>query len=486
MSAGDAARPNVLWVCTDQQRWDTLGCYGNEFVDTPNVDRLASEGVRFDRAYCQNPFCTPSRASFLTGRYPRTTGVRTNGYPVPEDETLVTTALAEAGYRCGLSGKLHLSPEQPHDDADVLEEPTRRVRDGYSSFHWASGSHSGAHAEWLAGRDVEPTESDLSEGCPYVSTSVPAEYHQTTWCVDRAVDFLTAHAGEDRPWLFSVNPIDPHAPWNPPASYLERYRDALDDIPLPNREPGELDDKPAAQRRRRDESSGFHVDVPFDEVDDADHRLIRAAYWAMVDLIDDGVGRLLDALEETGQREDTLVLFTSDHGEMLGDHAIYNKGTFFYEGAVRVPLVVSGPGVAAGVESDALVELADLAPTLLDAADVDRPHGMQGDTLWPLLRGEADPDRHRESVYAEQYIDQDPAGADVDAVYTMVRTDRYKLVRSHGTGEAELYDLEADPTETHNLASDPEHADALAEMLALMTDRMSETADPKPERQGDW
>ena len=477
--------PNILWICTDQQRWDTLGCYGNEFVETPTIDSLAETGTQFDRTYCQSPFCSPSRASFLTGRYPRTTGVRTNGYPMPVDETPVTQILAESGYTCGLAGKLHLSPEAPYEDANVVPEPARRVRDGYASFHWSGGPNQGNHREWLTRQDVTETTSELAQGSPYVSTTVPPEYTQTMWCADRTIDFIETHDGGEEPWLFSVNPFDPHAPWTPPASYLERYRSLLDDIPLPTYEPGELDDKPAAQQFRRDTLSGYHVDVPYAEVDERDHRLIRAAYWAMCDLVDDAVARMLAALDRTGQREDTIVIFTSDHGEMLGDHAIYNKGVFFYEGGMRVPLIIDGPGFQEGVNSSALVELTDIAPTLLEAAGVDAPLGMQGRSLYPLLRGKRTPDDHRQSVYAEHYLDQEPA-REQDSLYTMIRTDKYKLVRSHGRDEGELYDLATDPDELNNRWDDPDYLEIRADLLAKMTDRMAETADPLPEQQGDW
>ncbi|MFB6135515.1 MAG: sulfatase [Halobacteriaceae archaeon] len=479
-------RPNVLWITTDQQRFDTLGCYGNDWVSTPNLDELASRGVRFERAYCQSPVCTPSRASFLTGRYPRTTRCRSNGFPIPEEEVLVPRLLTEAGYRCGLSGKLHLSPFNTTETDPAVEEPARRIDDGYASFHWSPSPPSKFHAptneyeQWLTRQGVEFERESIAES-EYATTSVPAEYHQTTWCVDRAVDFVETMGRREagRPWLFSVNVFDPHLAFDPPEAYLEPYLDRLEEVPLPNYEAGELDDKPAAQRVQS-EDDWFH----FAEMDDADHRAVRAAYWAMVDLIDDQVGRLLDALDESGQRDETLVVFMSDHGELLGDHGMYTKGPFFYEPSVRVPLVFEGPGVAEGVETDALVELVDLAPTLLEAAGVDRPLGMQARSLWPLLRGEAD--EGRDAVYSEYYVDQHPASDDAEQLLTMVRTDRYKLVRSHATGEGELYDLDADPTETTNRWDDPEYAEAKTDLLTTLTDRMAETVDPRPEKQESW
>jgi arylsulfatase A-like enzyme len=525
--------PNVLWVCTDQQRFDTLGCYGNEHVETPNVDRLANEGVRFEHAYCQSPVCTPSRASFLTGRYPRTTRCRQNGQTVPDDETLVTRRFAEAGYNCGLVGKLHLGPADP-TSGKAIRHAEERIDDGYGVFHWSHSSHQNSpgneyRADWLAERGVD-LELTPYEGSDYVFTSVPAEYHQTTWCAEKAVNFIEQATEPyeptdfedpaDEPWLLSVNVFDPHVPFDPPEAYLERYLDELDEIPLPDHEAGELADKPLFQR---DPPGAADEDqFPFEAMSEGDHRLIRAAYYAMVDLIDDAVGRMLDALERTGQREDTLVVFMSDHGEMLGDHGLYLKGPFFYEEAVRMPLVLSWPDrIREGVTSDALVELADLAPTLLDAAGIDHHDGMQADSFWPLLTGERDADTHRDSVYCEYYHALERPGfygpdadSGVDSEFhrwfettdvkprfhdelsrqenavlpyaTMVRTAEHKLVHCHSLETGELYDLEADPGEHDNRYGDPEYREIQLELFAKLSNRMAQTVDPLPQRRGRW
>lgn len=228
-------RPNVLWICTDQQRFDTLGCYSNDFVETPNIDALADEGVCFERAYSQSPVCTPSRASFLTGRYPRTTGVRGNGHPIPDDETLVTHRLADEGYCCGLSGKLHIRP--CHPNAKDLPLGESRIDDGYSDFQWSHGteypSPANEYQSWLAEQGVEYEEEPI-EGCEHATYGMPAEYHQTTWCMQRASSFIERAAEFNRPWLYSVNPFDPHHAFVAPDGYLQRYLNRLDDIPLPN------------------------------------------------------------------------------------------------------------------------------------------------------------------------------------------------------------------------------------------------------------
>jgi arylsulfatase A-like enzyme len=205
----------------------------------------------------------------------------------------------------------------------------------------------------------------------------------------------------------------------------------------------------------------------------------------MCDLIDAQVGRMLDELRSTGQADNTIVLFMSDHGEMLGDHGIYLKGPYFYEPAVRVPLIVSWPGRIAARQSTALVELTDLAQTLLDAAGLPHHPGMQGRSLWPLLTGAAPADRHRDDVYSE-YYNAMPWHRDPTAQVTMVRTGRHKIVVDHGNSTGELYDLEEDPTETRNLWRSQAHRDLKGEMLLRLANRMAFTVDPLPLRRAPW
>ena len=485
-------RPNILWICSDQQRWDTLGCYGNAFVETPNLDRLAREGVLFENAFCQSPICTPSRASFLTGRYPRTTRCRQNGQEIPADERLLPRILADVGYRCGLAGKLHLSPCNP----SVCPEMERRIDDGYEVFHWSHHSGPGwetnAYHQWLKGRGMTYTERPHPES-QHVTFGPEAEDHQSTWCAQMAIDFMEASAGTDRPWLFSVNFFDPHHPFDAPEALLERYADRLENIPLPAYTEGELDSKPPWQRREHEEAYGGY---PFGQMSERDHRLVRASCFAMCDLIDQQVGRMLETLERTGQLEDTLVVYMSDHGEMLGDHGIYLKGAHFYEPAVHVPLVLSQPGTLQPSKVSDLVELTDLAPTFLDAAALPREPGMQGRSLWPALTGQPDAPPPRTDIYCEYYnampadwgawhpvADKDPALGDHA---TMLRTQTHKLVVAHGHETGELYDLANDPGETRNLWNDPAHTNTQAVLLKRLADRMAWTADPLPERKAVW
>ena len=485
-------KPNVLWICTDHQRFDTLGCYGNTFVKTPNLDRLASQGVQFNYAFSQSPVCSPSRASFLTGRYPRTTGCRQNGQVIPRDERLITKIFAEQGYNCGLSGKLHLAPA----NASVCRSTEQRIDDGYSVFNWSihpmdfeNPEHGWANNEyhvWLR-RNKQIYKPVPFRGSRQVQIGMTEEFHQTTWCIDRAIDFIQANAIHKNPWFFSVNIFDPHHPFDPPEEYLERYLDRLDDIPLPNYTPGELDEKSIYQQLEH-KNGGYNRQKEFiyDNMTSEDHRLVRAAFWAMIDLIDNQVGRLLDELQKCGELENTIIIFTSDHGEMLGDHGVYLKGPHFYDCCVRVPLIISWKNhIIQNAGSDALVELTDIAPTLMETIGMAPEAGMQGKSLLNLLNGNAPLDEHRENVLSE-YLNAMPWHKNPKAFSSMLRDRRYKIISDHISDSGELYDLQNDINETHNLWHNESYNEIRFIMMKKLCDRIALTCDPLPIRLADY
>ena len=479
--SGARRRPNILWICTDQQRYDTLGAQGNGHVRTPRLDRLWRSGAAFTHAYCQSPICTPSRASFLTGTYPSTCHNTRNGNDrFVERFPLVTRLLADAGYDCGLIGKLHLASAYGRIEA--------RTDDGYRYWRYSHGPRD----DWPVGHDyadwVRQHGSVLGELLKDPA-GVPAPLHQTTWCAERTIEFITEPRAADTPWLACVNIYDPHPPFNPPQEYRNRYAPAAMPGPLfrdgdlaqqerlaavdfqsRGRSPNDLDIRspvipespvPEGAAAAGARAGGRSQLPPHATARDA--HTLQAAYYAMIELIDDQVGRMLDALHDSGQADDTLVIFTSDHGEMLGDHGLIQKGCRFYEGLVRVPLILAWPGtIRAGLVSDALVELTDLAPTLLEAARAPVPEWMQGRSLLPIGSGAVPLDQHRDAVWCEYFDALDAPDA---TRATMYRERRYKLVVYHGHGLGELYDLERDPGEFDNLWDSPEHAALKAELL---------------------
>jgi arylsulfatase A-like enzyme len=381
-------------------------------------------------------------------------GCRNGNERWAEAAPLVTKLLADAGYRCGLAGKLHLA-----GCSDRVEP--RPEDDGYAEFHW---SHSPrdiwpkghAYAEWVKERGGDLGEMYRENG--YMGP----ELHQTKFCVDKAINFIDHDW--DSPWLMSVNIFDPHPPFDAPPEYRNRY-DA-DALPEPLFRESDLE----AQEQLREVDFQEFARRP--ETFDSNDK--KASYYAMIEQIDDHVGRLLDCLERTGQREKTLVIFMSDHGEMLGDHGLITKGCRFYEGLVHVPLIMSWPGmIETGRRAQALVELTDIAPTLLDYASLEIPDAMTGRSLRDLLEG--GDDRHREFARCEFYNALSllaPGREDWKGSYgTMIRTERYKLVVYHGLGLGELFDLEADPGEFENLWDNSAHSAIRSDLMLRMLDQ---------------
>ena len=441
-----AKMPNILWICTDQQRYDTIHALGNKYIRTPNLDKLIATGMAFTHAHCQSTICTPSRGSFLTGRYPRTIRSCRNGNDRWDNAApLITKTLADAGYDCGLAGKLHLSAAYGRIE--------RRPDDGYRVFHWShhpSDSWPAGHAyeDWLNSKGTGHTE--LNDKFGYI----PAKYHQTTWCTDRAIDFIKEK--RTGPWLFSLNCFDPHPPLDPPQEYLDRFD--VGSLPEPPFAPSDMDE----QERLKD----VFFQSECKRYKGREGKMLLAKYWAMIELIDENIGRLVESLERTGQRQNTLIILTSDHGNMVGHHGLLAKGCRFYEGLVRVPLIFSMPGVVRqNVHNDVLVELVDIAPTLLELAGLPADDGMHGKSLLRQLTHPEDAGEHRPLVYSTYTNALAYGEKDRKSYGTMIRTRRYKLVNYHGHGTGELFDMKNDPGEFNNLWDDPGHQNVKMDLM---------------------
>jgi arylsulfatase len=474
--------PNVLLICTDQQRFDALGAYGNPHIATPNLDRLAAEGVLFENCYVQNPVCAPSRASLMTGRYVSTHGLHANGVDIAPDAEMFTRLLADGGYDCGLVGKFHLG-------ACFAGRSEPRLDDGFRVFRWAHdpyrGSSENAYHRWLRAAHPDLYAQASAPGGEVGWDTLPTEAHYSHWIADETIEFLTSARQDGKPFFFVANFFDPHHGFGAPPEYRERY----DAASLPPRvtADGELESKPSVFTEASKGSYAGHArgfaDYTEAELDEA-----RAAYYAMVTLVDDEVGRILDALEAEGLADDTVVVFTSDHGEMLGDHRLMLKGPFTYDCAVRVPLIVRWPGRFAPARRPELVQWVDLAPTFLDLAGVAPSPRHQGASLRGLLTGE---DTAWRDWALCQYRDSGHS-YDPPVHVTMLRHDRWKLVVHHGgpasarerTGE--LYDLAADPDELVNRWADPAHRDVRADLQELLIDVLVGIEDRSRPRLAHW
>lgn len=484
-------KPNILWFCTDQQRFDTIHALGNEHINTPNIDALVARGTAFTNSYCQSPICTPSRASFLTSKYPSSTHAYRNGNKsFPRSETLVTKLFADAGYDCGLVGKLHLSAAHKFEV---------RPDDGYRAFYWShhpTPDYPKRHdyADWLEKeKGVCPKEvySNITNFC---GEGVPEEFHQTTWCAERAIGFITEDRDAKQPWMLSVNCFDPHPPFDPPSNYLERYDP--EDLPHPLFRPEDIPRN--TKFEKVDQQSKVAIDptkgktprdtIPLEEREarayepplEFDGREVKAAYYAMIELIDHQFGRIVKTLEETGQLDNTIIVFMSDHGEMLGDHGLIYKGCRFFEGLVHVPLIVSWPGqFKEDFRSEGLVELIDVAPTLLEAAGIEVPHDFQGHSLKAVLTGQASASKIRDHVICEY---RDAVAMPNASNGSMYFDGRYKMIVYHGLGFGEFFDLKSDPNEFDDLWDSPSHQAKRNQLLHLHFDAMMATISPGPER----
>lgn len=454
-------QPNVVVFNTDQQRADCLGCAGSP-VKTPTIDSVASDGRRFTNAFVTSPLCSPSRASIFTGRYPHEHGVYGNDIPLPENQPTFVEALSRVGYETSLYGKWHLGvPKTNHSgrlwrDAppgfdEFLTTMEHDVPDNqdpdylsYLKSEGVIGSDAGENA-W---RDPEG-EFQISElgnsFSPMGASSIPEEHYMTTWLVDNAVRYIKDREDADDPFYLQISGFYPHFPIAPPKPYDDLYDPA--EVKLPESRLAEtFEDKPSLE-------SSTIAREHYEQFSEDDLRRAWALTYGLCTFIDKQFGRIIDALEETDLREDTVVVFVSDHGEMLGSHGLLWKGPFMYDEILRVPLVISHSDVESGV-SDGLVSLLDLGPTLAELGGTEMPDAT-GRSFAPMLYGERTD--HRSLVFAEYLTNPDTFGAAPENPIYMARGRRFKFAETIGQGSV-LYDLDEQPVEVTNHASEAKYA----------------------------
>jgi arylsulfatase A-like enzyme len=477
-----SAAKNVLFIMCDQLRFDHLSCYGHPRLHTPNIDALAARGVRFTRAYVQSPVCGPSRMSFYTGRYMRSHGSNWNGYPLRIGEPTLGDHLREIGVRAALVGKTHMRADtegmarlgiDPNSVIGVLAsqcgfEPFERddglhpdpaPRPGYDSYLRARGFDAANPWEHWAnsGGDADELRNGWLLAHADKPARVPEEHSETPYMTRRAIDFLDEAADdpERRPWCLHLSYIKPHWPYIAPAPYHAMY--GPDDVLPVVRSEGERQNPHPVYRAFMD----LRVSRNFsrDEV----RARVMPAYMGLIRQIDDQLGVLFEALRARGFADNTMVVFTADHGDYLGDHWLGEKD-LFHDCSVRVPLIVADPCADAdatrGTVSDALVEAIDLAPTFVEfCGGVPKPHVLSGRSLAPLLRGEAWQRRFvvSEYDYDMQEVRRSLGRKPSECRLFMVFDGRWKYVHAPGFRPM-LHDLETDPSEFRDLGDDPEHA----------------------------
>ncbi len=442
MASRSSDRPNILFILTDDQGAWAMGCAGNREIRTPNLDRLAATGTRFENVFCVSPVCSPARASILTGRIPSQHGILDwlrSGNTTSEGALIeylrgqpgYTDFLAQAGYTCGISGKWHLGD-------------SHHPQKGFSYWH------------------VHATGDGPYYGAPLVREG--EVYREPTYVTDKitegALSFLETQAGQADPFYLSVHYTAPHSPWDrdnhPKELYDEYHRNCpFDSVPRLSMHPWQISSAPFGS-------------------DEATRRAILSGYFAAVTAMDTNVGRLMDWLEDHGLREDTLIIFSGDNGMNLGHHGIYGKGngTFpmnLYDTSVKVPVLVSHPGgVPQGAVNCDLLSHYDVMPTLLDYLGLSNPEAgrLPGLSFAPLLRGESLAGREHVVVFDEY------------GPVRMIRDHRWKYIHRYPYGPHEFYDLLNDPDEADNLAGSPEHRPRMAELKGQLDAWFVRYSDP--------
>ena len=431
-------RPNVLLIYTDQQRWDTIHYDGNPHIHTPNLDELAASGVLFENAFCNNPVCMPSRQSMLSGQYPSTIGCSSNGVEMVESVPTLATMLKPYGYHTANIRKLHFKNHSNRDH----REPHPAY--GFDTLILSDepGCYDDAYIKWAETQDPSQVEACRCDTPPaWTGEAIrknPRNTHEpylfegpehlthSAFVASETVEFIHRHRNE--PFFCIAGFYAPHAPLNPPERFVKMYN------------PHEL---PPPQMNEGENKLGLSDD---------EWKKVKAYYYALITHVDDRIGRIMAALDETGLREHTMVILTSDHGEHLGDHRLVQKGPPGYDSCVHVPLVVSYPGIIpTGEKREHLIEAVDIAPTILDYCGIQSPPFLQGRSFHPLLAGEDY--QERPSVFIEY---KDP----LKISWKTIRTHSYKYCVS-SSGQELLFDLKEDPYELRDLNQTSEYQELL-------------------------
>jgi choline-sulfatase len=455
-------QPNLLYVMTDQQRWDALGCSGG-WVNTPHLDRLASEGVRFSNCVTTSPICVSARVGLATGRYPHTTGVWSNAhYTLPPDSPTWMRAIRDLGYRTSVFGKTHLHPHHPagidlRDRGHLLHDYGLDDVDEIAGPRASAWSMSHMTARWESLGLLEGYRADFEQRFAakrYVvrPSVLPLEEYADVYVGQQATNYL-AQYDRDEPWFCWVSFGGPHEPWDTPEPWASMYRP--EDMPEPA--------PPLAPDPSRPHSSlDRYASYVTPEFEPGEEQRMRADYAGNASLIDDQIGQILAAIEARGELDNTVIVFCSDHGEMNGDHGLIYKMNFF-DGAVRVPLIVRTPDTVgtevAGTVNDSSAEWLDIGPTFVEAAGGELEHRQFGRSLLPALAGAV----HRQEAISEFEGEG------------MLMNDDWKLAVTRRGEPYLLFDRNADPLEEHNLACDPDSRDIWHELKLRMFDRVLES-----------
>ncbi|WP_059053976.1 sulfatase family protein [Paenibacillus senegalimassiliensis] len=490
-----SSKPNILLITSDQQHWDTIGAFQSE-ISTPNLDRLAQQGTTFGRAYCPNPTCTPSRSSMITGLYPSQHGAWTLGTKLSEDQPTVGDAFNEAGYQTSLIGKAHFQPLKSTEAYESKEAyPILQDLEYWKGFHGpfygfdhvelarnhTNEAHVGQHyALWLEEQGCHnwrdyflPPTGTMDPEQTY-KWPIPEKYHYNTWIAERTNARLEEHQKEGDPFFLWASFFDPHPEYLAPEPWDTMYDP--EKLTIPGLVPGEHDRNPPHFGLTQEDDPDFShlMETGFGihgyrshhyyeygakhRLTEYDKKKLVAVYYGMISLMDKYIGRILDKLDELGLADNTLVVFTTDHGHFFGQHGLQAKGGFHYEDLIKLPFIVRYPGkVPAGQRSDAIQSLVDLVPTFLSFCDLPIPSSIAGVDQKKVWLGQQDQARDHAicefrheptTIHQKTYVDA-----------------RYKITVYYNQTYGEIFDLQEDPKELHNLWDEPGYEQLKTELL---------------------
>jgi len=458
--------PNILLIFTDQQRYDTLSCNGALVCKTPNLDRLASKGVRFTRAYTCTALCSPARASLLTGLYPHNHGLLTNidnfnfvFKDALRDKITVPELLKEVGYRVGYVGKWH------------LDEYKKRVFHDWISYADHQKYLKEKGIDWNMARD-EVQKYEWGPEAPFCGTSkLDLEDNLDTFFVRKTIELIDKYSKDEKPFFIISSLHGPHFPYVVPHPFDTMYDPKRVEKPLNFDDP--YINKPKIHLKEKWRWNIGHLTWPM-------WQNVIAHYWGYCSFLDEIIGRILSHIDDEGLTDETLVIFTTDHGDMLGNHRLFNKGFHMYEEEYHIPLIIRWPERIKPNVCDNFVSLVDVPVTILDAAGI-KTEGLDGRSLLPLL--EENKINWADDIFCEFH------GLET-TLYSqrMVRTERWKYIYNPPDID-ELYDLESDPGEIRNLIDDPGCEHILRQMRERMVKWMEKTRDPiglETSWQGNW
>jgi len=481
MNSINSKSPNIVFITCDQLRADVLGCYGSHQAKTPNIDALAARGTVFDNAYVSSPVCAPNRASWATGQYPSAHGLSTNGIALDTASQTFMECLRRSGYQTAVAGKLHFKPQWSHARGDPsfatdvvsgkgADDPQPRPWDfpyyGFEQCALTEDHNAGSYASYLEANNYDPWQDPHSASYPQHVTQrshVPVEHSKTNWITDRSIEFVDGF-DHDRPFMLWTSYVHPHHPFVVPAPYDEMFK--ADQMDLPAWDEAAIEKWPEAYRAKYFAEGTGHEAIGMHKLADEDFLKIRAFYYGMVAHIDKQIGRLIHQLNTMPSDRETIIVFSSDHGEMLGDQHLLFKATH-YRCVTRVPLVITLANQK-GKRCNSLTSAVDIMPTILEMAGVASPSGLQGQSI---LRCVTNSDHTlREGVYVEN----------PDCIRSYI-TDKARLSWHGPSAQGELYRFENDPHELRNLWGASDAAMLKHEMMESLLNALVTEA-PIPQR----